>query len=100
MDASVLESAIRQIVREEMALRFPAAPSTDDKETVTGAAMAREYGFSTDAIAIWCNRGLIAGAFRPGTRGHWRFTRRAWEEFMAGKTRRPRAKRSQLRSAA
>lgn len=56
-----------------------AAPKADPNEIMTATQAAAEVGLTTTAVSQWCARGLIAGASQRLRRGHWRFTRAAFE---------------------
>ena len=58
-----------------------AGPKADPTEIMTGAQAAEEAGVTPTAVAKWCMRGFITDARQRRRRGHWRFTRGAWEAF-------------------
>lgn len=68
-----------------------AVGKADPEEVMTAADAAGEAGVTTTAVANWCARGFITGARQRIRRGHWRFTRGAWDAFRA--KRRIRARR-------
>jgi len=69
------------------------APTPDPNEIMNSAQAVAETGYSSDSIAIWCQRGDIRGAWRLGRRGRWKFKRADFEAFIAGRRRRRRSLR-------
>lgn len=79
-----IEARIREIVAEELDRRAQQAAKPDPAQILRVSDIARQYGYSTEAVSEWCRTGQIRGAFRPG-RGHWRFTRAAFDAFLSGR---------------
>lgn len=85
---SMLREGLEARIRESIAAARIERPS--GAEIVSAAEMARASGYSCAAVSRWCARGEIAGAIQHGPRGHWRFSRAAWDAFLSGSRRRPR----------
>lgn len=83
-------------IREEIARQLAEQHRTNQNpdEVLKASRIAIENGMSTDAIAGYCKRKLIEGAYRHGGKGNWWFTRAAWDDFKKGHNIRPRRRRS------
>ena len=69
------------------AASIQAGPKADPEEIMTATDAAAEVGVTTTAVGNWCKKGFITGASQRMRRGHWRFTRGAWDAFRAKKRR-------------
>lgn len=80
-----IEARMREIAEEVFDKRTRDAAKADPDQIMTAPQAAEEIGMTTNAVAKWCRTGLIRPAIR---RGHWRFTRAAFDAFLSGRSTR------------